>query len=49
MGYANTQRVTQPMILICLFQVIYQQNMIYIEYLSYENQWHWLVGTFSDW
>ena len=29
-GYARTQRVTQPMILLCLFQVIVQQNMIRI-------------------
>ena len=31
--YANTQRVTQPAILLCLFQVIIKQNMINYKYL----------------
>ena len=49
LGYANTHRVTQPMILICLFQVIIQQNMIDIKYLSIYFRQHRLVVTVSDW
>ena len=48
-GYANTQRVTQPVILLCSFQVTIQQNMIDIKYLFWSYQWHCLVVTVSDW
>ena len=49
LGYANTQWVTQPVILHCLFQIIIQQNMINIKYFSECYRQRGLVVTVSDW
>ena len=39
----------QPVILLCLYQVIIRQKMNHIKYLSMNFQWHCLVVTVSDW
>ena len=48
-GYANAKRVAQPAILLCLFQVIVQQNRIHYKFFQAIYQWHILVVTVSDW
>ena len=48
-GYATTQRVTQPAILLYLFYVIIQQNMNHIKYFSVSFQQRGLVVTVSGW
>ena len=47
-GYAITEWVTQPVILLCLFQAIIQKNRIDIKYLFWSYQWHSLVVTVPD-
>ena len=48
-GSATIQRVTQPVILLRLFQVVIQQNKNHLKYFPLIFQWHCLVVTVSDW